>query len=98
MESRLKEIPMSSYLLVRAKVQNFDSWKKAYDAHLSVRQEYGLSEERLLRGADDPNDVVLLFKASSLDRAKAFMNNPAIGEVIQKSGVVGKPDVTFLNS
>jgi hypothetical protein len=89
---------MASYLLVRAKVQNFESWKKAYDAHLSVRQEYGLAEERLLRGADDPNDLVLLFKASSLDRAKAFMSNPAVGEAMQKSGVVGKPDVTFLNS
>jgi hypothetical protein len=89
---------MASYLLVRAKVQNFESWKKAYDAHLSVRQEYGLSEEHLFQGSDDPNDVVLLFKASSLDRAKAFMNNPSVGEAIQKSGVVGKPDVTFLNS
>jgi hypothetical protein len=89
---------MASYLLVRAKVQNFESWKKAYDAHLSVRQEYGLAQEQLFRGADDPNDVVLLFKAASLDRAKAFMNNPAIGEVIQKSGVIGRPDVTFLNS
>jgi hypothetical protein len=89
---------MASYLLVRAKVQNFGSWKKDYDAHLSVRQEYGLSEEHLFQGSDDPNDVVLLFKASSLDRAKAFMNNPSVGEAIQKSGVVGKPDVTFLNS
>ena len=89
---------MASYLLVRAKVQNFGSWKKAYDAHLPVRQEYGLSEEHLFQGAEYPNDVVLLFKASSLDRAKAFMNNPAVGEVIQKSGVVGKPDVAFLNS
>jgi hypothetical protein len=71
--------------------------EKAYDAHLSVRQEYGLAQEQLLRGADDPNDVILLFKAASLDRAKAFMSNPAIGEVIQKSGVIGWPDVTFLN-
>jgi hypothetical protein len=44
-------------------------------------------EEHLLRGADDPNDVVLLFKASSLDRARAFMANPSVGEAIEKSGV-----------
>jgi hypothetical protein len=89
---------MASYVLVRSRVQNFETWKKAYDAHLSVRQEYGLSEEQLLRGAEDPNDVVLLFKASSLDRAKAFLTNPSVGEVIAKSGVVGKPDVAFLTS
>jgi hypothetical protein len=89
---------MASYVLVRSKVQNFEAWKKAYDAHLSVRQEYGLAEDRLLRGTEDPNDIVLLFKASSLDRAKAFMADPKVGEVIAKSGVVGKLDVAFLNS
>jgi len=89
---------MASYVLVRARVRNFEAWKKAYDAHLAVRQEYGLAEEHLLRRAEDSNDVVLLFKASSLDRAKAFMANPSVGEAIEKSGVVGKPDVAFLNS
>ncbi len=89
---------MASYVLIRAKVQNFESWKKAYDAHLPVRKEFGLDEDRLLRGSDDPNDVVLLFKASSLDRAKAFLSDPAVREVIQKSGVLGMPDVVFLNS
>jgi hypothetical protein len=89
---------MASYVLVRSRVQNFEAWKKAYDAHLSVRQEFGLSEEQLLRGAEDPNDVVLLFKASSLDRAKAFLADASVRETIAKSGVLGKPDVAFLNS
>jgi hypothetical protein len=89
---------MAGYALVRAKVQNFDSWKKAYDAHLPVRKEFGMEEDRLLRGADDPNEVTLLFKVSSLDRAKAFLSDPAVREVIQKSGMVGIPDVAFLNS
>jgi hypothetical protein len=89
---------MASYLLVRAKVRHFETWKKAYDAHLPVRKEFGLNEEHLLRGADDPNDVVLLFKVSSLDRARAFLANPSVVEVIEKSGVVGKPDAHFLNS
>jgi hypothetical protein len=89
---------MASYVLVRAKVQDFESWKTAYDSHFSVRQTYGLTEEHVLREADDPNDVTLLFKASSLDRAKAFMADPAVREVIQKSGMVGLPDIHFLNS
>jgi hypothetical protein len=89
---------MASYVLVRGKVQNFETWKKAYDAHLSVREEYGLSEEQLLRGAEDPNDVVLLFKAASIDRAKAFLTNPSVVETIEKSGMVGRPDVAFLDS
>jgi hypothetical protein len=89
---------MASYVLVRAKVRNFEAWKKAYDAHLSVRKEFGLDEDRLLRNADNPNDVVLIFKASSHDRAKAFLSDPGVIEAIQKSGTVGLPDVVFLNS
>jgi hypothetical protein len=55
-------------------------------------------EEYVLRGADDPSDVVLLFKASSLDRARAFLANQSVGDATEKSGVVGKPDAHFPNS
>jgi hypothetical protein len=89
---------MPGYMLVRSRVRNFEAWKKAYDAHLSVRQEYGLAEEHLLRGAEDPDDLVLIFKVSSLDRAKAFIANPSVAETMEKSGVMGKPDIAFLNS
>jgi len=60
------------HVLVRHKVADFAKWKPVYDAHLSARQNAGLKEEHVFRNADDPNEVLLLFSAEDLDKAKAF--------------------------
>jgi hypothetical protein len=87
---------MASYLLVRHKVRDFSEWKRGYDAHLPKRVEAGLGEKHLLRGAHDPNEVVILFEAQDLDRAKAFAESPDLRETMQKVGVVDRPDINFL--
>ena len=59
------------HVLVRHKVSDFAKWKPVYDAHLSARQNAGLKEEHLFRNADD-SEVLLLFSAEDIDKAKAF--------------------------
>ena len=61
---------MASFLLIRHKVRDFSKWKRGYDAHLPKRVEAGLAEKHLFRGAHDSNEVVLLFEAKDLNRAK----------------------------
>lgn len=88
---------MANYLLVRHKVSDFAEWKRGYDAHLPKRVEAGLTEKYLLRGAHDPNEVILLFAAQDVNRAKAFAESADLRETMQKVGVVDKPDIYFLN-
>lgn len=88
---------MANYLLVRHKVSDFADWKRGYDAHLPKRDEAGLAEKYLLRGAHDPNEVILLFAAQDVNRAKAFAESADLRETMQKVGVVDKPDIYFLN-
>ena len=88
---------MPSYLLVRHKVRDFKTWKVGYDAHQPKRVEAGLTEKYLLRSADDPNEVVALFEAQDLSRAKAFAASAELREKMQEVGVVDKPDIYFLN-
>ena len=88
---------MANYMLIRHKVRDFSEWKPGYDAHLPKRAEAGLTETYLLRGADDPNEVVLLFAVQDLNRAKAFSESEDLRETMQKLGVLDKPDIYFLN-
>ena len=88
---------MASYLLVRHKVRDFSEWKRGYDNHLVKRNKAGLSEKHLLRSVLDKNEVVLLFEAKDLDRAKAFVDSADLRETMQKLGVLDKPDIYFLN-
>jgi len=87
---------MASYLLIRHKVSDFSEWKRGYDAHLPKRTEAGLTEEHLLRGATDANEVVLLFQAKDLNRAKTFAESPDLRQTMQNVGVLDKPDIYFL--
>jgi hypothetical protein len=84
------------YLLVRHKVSDFTAWKAAYDAHLAVREEAGLKEEHLLRNADDPNEVFILFKAARLQNAKDFAASPDLRQKMMEAGVTERPDLYFL--
>ena len=84
------------FLLIRHKVRDFNTWKIVYEAHQRV--EAGLTEKYLLRGADDENEVVILFEAQDLNRAKAFAASADLREKMQEVGVVDKPDIYFLNS
>ena len=88
---------MAGYLLIRYNVWDFSEWKRGYDAHLPKRTEAGLTEKHLLRSAGDANEVVLLFQAEDLSRARAFAESPDLRQTMQNVGVIDKPDLYFLN-
>lgn len=88
---------MLTYMLVRHKVKDFTLWKRDYDAHLPKRNEAGLTEKYLFRGASDPNEVIILLETKDLDRAKKFAESADLRETMQKAGVIDKPDIYFLN-
>ena len=86
------------HVLVRHKVQDFDQWKPAYDAHQQARAAAGLQELHLWRNGDDPNDIFLLFEAADVEEAKAFARSSDLKERMRDAGVMGAPDIFFLSS
>lgn len=87
---------MLTCILVRHKVRDYAVWKRAYDAHLPKRIEAGLTEMNLFRSDGDPNEIVILFEAKDLIRAKKFTESPDLQEIMKKSGVIDNPDIFFL--
>lgn len=86
-----------AYVLVRHKVEDFAKWKAGYDDHAGVRKDAGLTEVHLLRNIDSPNEVVILFAAEEVEKARAFAASQDLQEIMQNVGVVDKPDIYFLN-
>jgi hypothetical protein len=87
---------MASYMIVRHNVKDFAVWKRGYEAHKPKRVEAGLTDKHLLQSADDPSEVVLMFEAKDLAKAKKFAASADLKEVMKKVGVTGKPDIYFL--
>ena len=84
------------YVMVRHQVADFGKWKSAYDAHAPARTKAGLKELHVLRNIDNPDEIVLLFSADDLGKAKAFVASQDLREAMEKAGVTGKPDICFL--
>jgi hypothetical protein len=87
-----------AFMLVRSKVRDFKTWKPAYDAHQPARNDAGLTEKYLLRNAEDGNEIVILFEAQDLNRARTFAASADLRDRMQESGVIDKPDIYFLNT
>ena len=86
-----------AHMLIRHKVADFDKWKPAYEDHRSAREAAGLKDLNLWRNESDPSEVILLFEASDVAKAKEFANSPDLKEKMQAAGVQGSPDIVFLS-
>ncbi|MEO6733916.1 MAG: hypothetical protein ABIN01_22020 [Ferruginibacter sp.] len=84
-------------LLVKHKVANFTKWKPSYDAHDSMRLANGIHSYVIGRGVQDSNMVFVVTKADDAVKAKAFAQSPSLKAAMQKSGVAGKPSISFEN-
>lgn len=86
-----------TYMLVRHKVEDFRIWKEVYDEHLPTREAAGLREAHLLRNLDNPHEVVILFEASDLEKARAFAASEDLKVTMQRAGVTDQPDIYYLD-
>jgi hypothetical protein len=83
-------------LIIRHKVKDFADWKREYDAHAGARDKAGLTNGRVTHSVDDPNELVLIFDVTDLERAKAFGASDELRTAMQNAGVSDMPTVYFL--
>jgi len=72
-------------------------WKEAFDNHLSARQASGATREAwVLRNVDDPHDITVILGWHDVARARTFIQSVSLQMALQKMGVIGAPEVQFL--
>lgn len=85
-----------AHILVHHKVEDYNRWKSVFDEHGSFRFENGSKGGKVFRSAKDPNELFILLEWESLDRLEIFSRSEGLKEAMQKSGVVGMPEVYYL--
>lgn len=86
-----------AHMLIRHKVADFDRWKPVYEAHQTAREDAGLTVLNLWCTEDDPNEIVILFEATDVAKAKELANSDDLKESMQAAGVLGPPEILFLS-
>jgi hypothetical protein len=87
-----------SFVIARPKVQNFSTWKTIYDTGASEREtQGGLKQIHLLSNLENKNEVTIIFETSNVEKAKKFLFSEEAQERMKQSGVIGKPEISFLS-
>jgi hypothetical protein len=82
-------------LIIRHPVRDYAAWRPVYDAHEAARTAAGLTNGRVFRSTEDPNDILLLFDIADRRRAEEFGRSGDLKEAMQRAGVVGQPEIRF---
>jgi heme-degrading monooxygenase HmoA len=82
-------------LFVRHEVEDFETWKKAYDDFNAERATMGVTGHGVYQTEGDPNDVTIYHHFETMDAAKTFVQSSRLREVMTAAGVKGQPTVWF---
>jgi hypothetical protein len=83
-------------MVVNHKVTDFDKFLTSYEAHDSLRLANGIHSYVIGRGVKDPNMIMVATKVDDIEKAKAFGKSSTLRQAMQKAGVTGKPDISFI--
>jgi hypothetical protein len=82
-------------LTLHFKVKDFNAWRTGYNGNEKGRVSAGITNGRVFRSADDPNEVVVLQDVADVAKARNWFGSDDLKAAMQKSGVVGSPSVRF---
>ncbi len=78
---------MSVSSIVTHRVSDFDAWHEVYKSVEGVQKAGGVRSERVLRGVDDPQMVVVEHVFDDADTAHAFFDNAELRQAMADGGV-----------
>jgi len=82
-------------MTIHLKVKDFNAWRTSYNGNEKNRVSAGITNGRVFRSADDPNDVVILQDVADFSKARTWLGSPEMKTAMEKSGVLGSPSIRF---
>lgn len=93
--SSMPSLPFN-VVVVKHIVADYNTWKPFFDADSTYRSAAGMHSMGVARGLENQNDVEAPFMIDDLGKAKAFVSDPRLKDVMQKAGVTSTPEIKFL--
>lgn len=84
-------------VIVSHECKDYTDWRKVFDADEGNRLKAGFKTTGVYHAVDNCNKITIVGEAPSQETMKAFMDNPELKVTMEKGGVIGMPDVLFLN-
>jgi len=75
-------------MLCRNRVRDYAAWKRVFDSHAGAHLAAGLHLLHLWREVGAEDEVHFLFRFHDLERARAFVTDPAGADAGRAAGVL----------
>jgi hypothetical protein len=82
---------------IHVSVEDFDRWKPVFDEDGVNRERASSRGGYVCRNRANPNELVVLLEFTDAAHMEAFSQSPGLHEAMARSGVVGTPDIAFLD-
>ncbi len=79
--------------IIRHQVQDYATWREAYDGFAPVQKAGGVIEESVYQDDGDPNEVLVLHRFADRATADAFLASGELRETMHRAGVDGQPTI-----
>lgn len=77
-------------------VQDYDAWKRAFDAHAPTRRAAGIVDTHVNRHDGDPNQISLYLAATDESRLRGFLDSTDLMAKMREAGVKGPPHIAMI--
>ncbi len=86
---------MTTHVLIRHKVKDYDQWKTHFDAYSATRATYTSKKGHIFRDEKDSSMVTILFHFDDGEKAHAFVRSPGLAQAMKEAGVEGESEIIF---
>ncbi len=80
---------------INHRVNDYAAWKKGFDLDSNARKASGLEFITIGREMNDPKNVQVVLHVTDMQKAKAFAADPRLKQVMDKNGVISKPQIDY---
>ncbi len=84
-------------VILSHRVNDYNHWKKYYDADRERRTNAGLKELAVGRRTDDRQNVYMIYQTSNAAEAQKMMDDPNLKAVMKEAGVISEPNVMVID-
>jgi len=78
-------------VLISQIVKDYDRWKALFDSRSLLRKEHEITVTCIARSVANPEQVIVVARAPSAERAQSYFNNPDLVEVFSQT--LGAPRI-----
>jgi len=85
-----------AYGFYRFSIEDYDRWKEVFDADGVNRARASGKGGMIFRNRADPDELIVLLEYADAAKMQAFSRRPELREAMGRAGIIGPPDIAFL--